>query len=42
MIVKLANIVLAPEKPHYTGGSWHVEGMLGEAIVASAIYYYGA
>ena len=25
-IVKLANIVLTPEKPHYPGGKWHVEG----------------
>lgn len=28
VIVKLANIVLTPEKPHYKGGSWHVEGKL--------------
>ena len=27
VIVKLANIVLTPEKPHYPGGKWHVEGM---------------
>jgi hypothetical protein len=26
VIVKLANIVLTPEKPHYPGGKWHVEG----------------
>ena len=26
IIVKLANIQLTPEKPHYDGGSWHVEG----------------
>jgi hypothetical protein len=25
-IVKLANIHLTPEKPEYSGGSWHVEG----------------
>lgn len=26
VIVKLANIVLTPEKPVYGGGTWHVEG----------------
>ncbi|KAJ6510571.1 hypothetical protein C8R45DRAFT_1059730 [Mycena sanguinolenta] len=41
-IVKLANIHLTPEKPEYAGGSWHVEGMLNERIVASGIYYYDA
>ena len=25
-IIKLANIVLTPEKPEYAGGKWHVEG----------------
>jgi hypothetical protein len=25
-IVKLANIILTPDKPEYDGGSWHVEG----------------
>ncbi|KAH7337290.1 hypothetical protein B0J17DRAFT_769438 [Rhizoctonia solani] len=40
VIVKLANIHLTPEKPKYDGGSWHVEGMLSEAIAASGIYYY--
>ena len=25
-IIKLANIVLTPENPEYTGGKWHVEG----------------
>lgn len=28
VIVKLANIVLTPEKPEYEGGKWHVEGVL--------------
>jgi hypothetical protein len=28
VIVKLANIELTPEKPEYTGGSWHIEGQL--------------
>jgi hypothetical protein len=40
VIVKLANIVLTPEKPDYNGGAWHVEGMGNEAIVATAIYYF--
>ncbi|KAL3441290.1 hypothetical protein BJX65DRAFT_288823 [Aspergillus insuetus] len=40
VIVKLANIELTPEKPHYAGGTWHIEGQLNERIAASAIYYY--
>ncbi|TPX36980.1 hypothetical protein SmJEL517_g00889 [Synchytrium microbalum] len=40
VIVKLANIVLTPEKPTYNGGSWHVEGMMNERIVATGILYY--
>ncbi|KAI0716761.1 hypothetical protein C8Q76DRAFT_795019 [Earliella scabrosa] len=40
VIVKLANIHLTPNKPRYPGGSWHVEGMANEAIVATGIYYY--
>ncbi|KIO23098.1 hypothetical protein M407DRAFT_27425 [Tulasnella calospora MUT 4182] len=40
IIVKLANILLTPEKPNYPGGSWHVEGMANERIIASGIYYY--
>ncbi|KAF7293195.1 hypothetical protein HMN09_01197500 [Mycena chlorophos] len=39
-IVKLANIHLTPEDPEYAGGSWHVEGMVNESIVASGIFYY--
>jgi hypothetical protein len=39
VIVKMANIELTPAQPEYCGGSWHVEGMLDETIVASAIYY---
>ena len=27
VIIKLANIELTPENPHYTGGGWHLEGM---------------
>lgn len=40
VIVKLANIHLTPEKPSYSGGSWHVEGMLNEHICATVLYYY--
>ncbi|KAI9742088.1 MAG: hypothetical protein M1834_000478 [Cirrosporium novae-zelandiae] len=40
VIVKLANIVLTPEKPEYGGGTWHIEGMLNEHICATALYYY--
>lgn len=28
VIVKLANIHLTPQKPEFTGGTWHVEGQL--------------
>ncbi|KAJ6548588.1 hypothetical protein B0H19DRAFT_1237361 [Mycena capillaripes] len=37
-IIKLANIHLIPDRPEYEGGSWHVEGMANEHIVASGIY----
>ncbi|KAH7060159.1 hypothetical protein BKA57DRAFT_446468 [Linnemannia elongata] len=40
VIVKLANIELTPENPTYQGGTWHVEGMANENIVATGIYYY--
>lgn len=52
VIVKLADIVLGRRQPNdkdpeanearlrYDGGSWHVEGMLNERIVATGIYYY--
>ncbi|KZV94711.1 hypothetical protein EXIGLDRAFT_672811 [Exidia glandulosa HHB12029] len=40
VIVKLANIILTPDRPEYPGGSWHVEGMKNEHIVASGIFYY--
>lgn len=39
VIVKLSSIELTPENPDYSGGSWHLEGMLNEGIVATAIYY---
>ncbi|THH20091.1 hypothetical protein EW146_g1200 [Bondarzewia mesenterica] len=37
-IIKLVNIHLTPENPKYSGGSWHVEGMLNERIVATGLY----
>lgn len=40
VIIKLANIELTPSSPTYDGGSWHVEGMANEDIVATGIYYY--
>jgi hypothetical protein len=40
VIVKMSNIHLTPESPEYRGGSWHVEGMENESIVATGIYYY--
>ncbi|WP_330176162.1 DUF4246 domain-containing protein [Streptomyces sp. NBC_01498] len=40
VIAKLATIHLTPDKPEYPGGSWHVEGMLNERIVSTAIYYW--
>ncbi|XP_037043321.1 uncharacterized protein LOC119079482 [Bradysia coprophila] len=42
VIVKLANIHLTPDQPEYPGGSWHIEGMANERIVASGIYYYSS
>jgi hypothetical protein len=40
VMVQINNHLLTPENPTYAGGNWHVEGMLNEHIVASAIYYY--
>ncbi|KAF2446778.1 hypothetical protein P171DRAFT_429725 [Karstenula rhodostoma CBS 690.94] len=40
VIVKLSSIELTPEKPDYAGGSWHLECMLNEGIVATSIFYY--
>jgi hypothetical protein len=39
VIVKAANYVLRPGETDYKG-SWHVEGMSHENIIASGIYYY--
>ncbi|THW89927.1 hypothetical protein D6D15_04929 [Aureobasidium pullulans] len=40
IIVKLANTYLSPDDPEWEGGSWHVEGLSNEHIVATAIYYF--
>ncbi|THX92187.1 hypothetical protein D6D08_02679 [Aureobasidium pullulans] len=40
IIVKLANTYLPPDDPEWEGGSWHVEGLSNEHIVATAIYYF--
>jgi hypothetical protein len=40
VITKLATIHLTPDQPEYPGGSWHVEGMMNERIVATALYYW--
>lgn len=42
VIVKLASVELTPDHPRYPGGSWHLEGMKNEHIVATSIYYYDA
>ena len=33
VIVRLANVVLTPERPEYPGGKWHVEGPLQSCFV---------
>lgn len=40
VIVKLANTVLTPDSPVFKGGSWHLEGLPHEKIIATGIYYY--
>lgn len=40
VITKAANIILTPDNPIYPGGSWHLEGMPYEHIIATGIYYY--
>ncbi|KAK3899199.1 hypothetical protein C8A05DRAFT_37207 [Staphylotrichum tortipilum] len=39
VIVKMASIELTPEKPEFSPGGWHVEGMMNEHIVGTALYY---
>ena len=33
VIVRLANIVLTPERPEYPGGKWHIEGLLRSRFI---------
>ncbi|KAF3165621.1 hypothetical protein TWF225_001154 [Orbilia oligospora] len=40
VIVKMATIVLTPEKPQWGGGPWHIEALRNERIIATGIYYY--
>ncbi|KAK6336942.1 hypothetical protein TWF718_009731 [Orbilia javanica] len=40
VIVKMATIILTPEKPKWSGSRWHVEALKNERIVATGIYYY--
>ncbi|KAK4188160.1 hypothetical protein QBC35DRAFT_473900 [Podospora australis] len=39
IIVKMATIQLTPEKPEFSPGGWHVEGMMNEHIAGTALYY---
>ncbi|MBE3046719.1 DUF4246 family protein, partial [Candidatus Bathyarchaeota archaeon] len=39
VIVKMTSIELTPEKPRFPGGYWHVDGLMNEHIVATAVYY---
>ena len=39
-IVKIGRTELYPDKPVFPGGSWHLEGMPDENIVATGIYYF--
>jgi len=40
VIVKLANTVLTPASTKFPSGSWHLEGLPNERIIATEIYYY--
>ena len=40
VIVKLANAILTPDSPTSNEGSWHLEGLPHEKIIATGIYYY--
>ncbi len=39
VITKVGQILLSSDKPNYMGGSWHIEGMPYERIVATCIHY---
>ena len=40
VIVKMSNTVLTPESSVFQKGSWHLEGLPCEKIIATGIYYY--
>lgn len=40
VIVKIASIQLTPDNPSYSGGSWHLEGLQNEHIIATSLFYY--
>ncbi|KAF3181110.1 hypothetical protein TWF788_006611 [Orbilia oligospora] len=40
VIVKMATIILTPDKPQWNGGPWHIEAVKNERIIATGIYYY--
>ena len=40
VIVKLANIILTPERTEYPGGSWHVEAMLVSIYTTLPVYHF--
>ncbi len=40
VIVKLANTILTPQSPKFPKGTWHLEGLANEKIIATGIYYY--
>ncbi|KAF3904910.1 hypothetical protein ABW20_dc0108310 [Dactylellina cionopaga] len=40
VIVKMENIILTPEMPHYNGWGWDIEATKNERIVAVGIYTY--
>jgi hypothetical protein len=39
IIVKVSSIELRPEQPEFAGENWHVEGMMNEHIVSTALYF---
>lgn len=40
VIVKIAKTVVNEENPNFNEGSWHLEGINAEKIIATGIYYY--
>ncbi len=40
VIVKIASAHVNSEKPEFSEGSWHLEGVDSEKIIATGIYYY--